>query len=185
MEKEDLHIIQVLTSTKRALMDEDPIKLRELSDQTIHSACGIQDEGSLTIVVLIYSLSKLIERKQQMHIKNWNKFVKKFNSDLDLAIKAIKDNRKDKFESYVIMARKTLTSVSINIRPYIQEIIRKASINKASKLYEHGISLGRTADILGLTQWELTEYTGQRHEPIQHATIKVKQRVETALDFFS
>ena len=63
MEKEDLHIIQVLTSTKRALTDEDPIKLRELSDQTIHSACGIQDEGSLTIVVLIYSNNETYQKK--------------------------------------------------------------------------------------------------------------------------
>ena len=43
----------------------------------------------------------------------------------------------------------------------MQEVFRKASVNKASRLHEHGISLHKTARILGVTLWELNRYVGQ------------------------
>jgi len=186
MEEETLHTIQVLESTKEALLNEDAVSLRNLSNQTIHSATVIQDAGSLTIAVLVYSMSKIIERRDSTKVKNWSDFVKRFNSFLDLAIKALKDNKQDKYESYLIMARNALISISVNLKPYIQEVFRKASINKASKLYEHGLSLGKTADLLGVTQWELADYTGQRdHDENVFNTFDVKKRAKMALEFFS
>ena len=185
MELEVFHLIQVLEATKHALNKKDAIKLKELSDQTIHSACGIQDPGSITIAVLDYSLSKLLERKENMKIKNWNKFLKKINSYLELAINALTDEKPEKYEHYLILPRKALSSISINLKPYIQEILRKASINKASKLYEHGLSLGQTANLLGITQWELAEYTGQKSEPMDKQAVDIKSRARLALEFCS
>ncbi len=187
MDKEVLHTLQVLDSTKKALKDEDSLKLRDLSDQTIHSACGIQDGASVTLVVLIYSLSKIIERKDNLKIKDWDGFIKKFISILDLATKALKEGKTDKYENYLLMARKSINSTSISVRGYIEEILRKASINKASKIYEHGISLGQTAQLLGVTQWELAEYTGQTKvsEAKNNITLDVKTRAKMAMEFFS
>jgi len=184
MDEESLHTIQVLESTEESLRNEDSVSLKNLSNQTIHSACAIQDPGSLTIAVLVYSLSKIVERKESIKIKNWDEFVRRINSFFDLAIKALKDNRNDKYESYLIMARNSLTSISVNLKPYIQEVLRKASINKASKLYEHGISLGKTALLLGVSQWELADYTGQREQE-DSDTMDTKKRAKMALEFFS
>ena len=150
-----------------------------------HSACGIQDSGSITLAVLDYSLSKLLERKEHMKIKNWNQFLKKLYSYLELAIRALKEEKYDKYEGYLILSKKSLSSISVNLKPYIQEILRKASINKASKLYEHGLSLGQTSNLLGITQWELTEYTGQKPEPEHKQSVDVKSRAKLALEFFS
>ena len=146
MDQEVLHTIQVLEDTKRGLLEGDSLKLKELSNETLHSACGIQDSASLTIAVLVYALSKIIERKDGVKVRDWDLFVKKFNS-----------------------------------------FLKKASINKASKIYEHGISLGHKADLLGLTQWELAEYTSQSNaaENEQNITIDVKKRAKMALEFFS
>jgi len=186
MEEETLHTIQVLESTKEALIREDTITLKALSNQTIHSACAIQDAGSLTIAVLVYSLSKIIERKDIMKIKTWQEFVEKFNSYLDSAIKALQENKQEKYESHIMMARNSLTSISVNLKPYIQEVLRKASINKASKLYEHGLSLGKTAALLGITQWELADYTGQKdHQESVPDTLDIRKRAKMALEFFS
>ena len=63
--------------------------------------------------------------------------------------------------------------------------MRKASINKASRIYEHGISLGKTAQLLGITQWELTEYTGQKREEKPYGALSAKKRAQMALEFFS
>lgn len=181
------HVIEVLEKTKDAIEKEDVVQLRELSNMTIHAASTYQDISSITIAVIVYALSKLIERKSTLKIRNWNIFIRKITSQFSLAIKALKDDKIDKYEKYIAMTRKSITSTSLNIKPYIQEVLRKASINKASKIYEHGVSLGQTAEILGVTQWELTEYAGQTRIPDvkYNLTLDVAKRAKMALEFFS
>jgi len=185
-EKEVKNFISVLEGTKKALLEEDSVKLKELSNQTIHDASIIQDTDSISVAIIVYSLSKIIERKDKMKIKHWESFVEKFNLSLDLAIKALKDNRLDKLKDYLERARKAVTAIS-PIKPLIIDVLRKASINKASKIYEHGISLEQTAKLLGVTQWELAEYTGQTNiaEAPLNITLDTKQRAKLALEFFT
>jgi len=186
MQEEAGHLIEVIEQADEALYANDANKLRDLSNQTIHQASSHQDEGCITLAVLIYTLSKIIERQDHGRMKNWDRFVKKFSSYLNLAIKALKDNNEEKYNEYLEGARKALSTISVNTRPYIQEVLRKASINKASKIYEHGISMGRTAKMLGVTQWELSEYTGQRQisDNPYNETLSIKKRAKMALEFF-
>lgn len=183
--EEAAHIVKVLSSAKDALKDNDFLKMSELSSQTTHSASCMQDAGSITIAVLIYALSKLIERKDYKKMKNWSKFSRKFNGYLNLAIISVKNNNNNKYEDYLQKARESLKILSLNFKPYIEEVLRKAAINKASRIYEHGISRGRTAQLLGVTEWEVAEYTGQK--PVQEKPHKIntKKRAEMALEFFS
>ena len=184
--EERSHIIHVLGEAHEALKNNDAVALKELSNQTIHCASCIQDSGSITIAVLNYALSKIIERGQQNTIKNWAAFVKRFSIYLDSASHSLEDNNQEKYEEFIKKARASLEGVAINLKPYIQEVIRNASINKASKLYEHGISLGQTASLLGITQWELSDYAGSRVETSSGMSrnINVKKRAQMALEFF-
>lgn len=181
------HIIEVLEKVKKAIKEEDVVSLKELSNQTIHTVSAHQDTGNVTMAVIVYALGKLIERKSSLKIKNWNLFTKKIDSEFTLAIKALQEDKQKEYEKYMQMARKSITSTSLNIKPYIQEVLRKASINKASKIYEHGISLGQTAEILGVSLWELSEYTGQTKIPDAkyNVTISAEKRAKMALEFFS
>ncbi len=181
------HVIEVLQKTKEAIEKEDVVQLRDLSNQTIHSASTFQDTGSITIAVIVYALSKLIERKNTLKIKNWSIFIRKITSQFSLAIKALKENKPDKYEKYIAMTRKSITSTSLNMKPYIQEVLRKASINKASRIYEHGVSLGQAAEILGISQWELTEYAGQKKalDIKYNITLDVQKRAKMVMEFFS
>lgn len=185
--EEPEHIREVITVTQKSLTSNDALRLNQLSNQTIHSASCLQDPASITLAVIIYTLSKLIERKDFDRIKNWSKFVKKMHSFLNLAIKATEKRDYDLYESYIERARKLFDTLSINLKPYIEEVLRKSAINKAGKIYEHGISLGQTAKILGITQWELFEYAGQREKltPTKIKTLDIKKRVKMALDFLS
>ncbi|MBI5803727.1 hypothetical protein HY450_00620 [Candidatus Pacearchaeota archaeon] len=183
---ECVHVSEVLRETTLAIVDRNAIKLRELSDKTIHSACSNQDSASLTIAVIIYALGKIIERGDFNKIKNWSTFVKKINLFLTIASESIKKEQYEKYSDNVEKARKVLTSLSVNLKPYIEDVLKKASINKASKLYEHGVSLERTAKLLGVSQWELAEYIGQkRAEGFERTkTIDVKKRARMAMEFF-
>jgi hypothetical protein len=186
LSKEECHnAALVLEQTKRAVHEKDTLKLKHLSNRTIHSSCSFQNPGSITTAVIIYTLSKLIERKDHTKIKNWDSFIIKFNSNLDLAIQALEDDNQRAYEKYIRRSRSQLESLSINLKPYIQKVLRRASINKASKIHEHGISLSQTASLLGITHWELAEYTGQRipDSPLS-LTKSVKHRAKMAYNFF-
>ena len=186
MEEVD-HLVEVIKNSQSAILKKDATTLKDLSNQTIHQAATHQDEGCITLAVLIYTLSKLIERKDYTRVKTWDKFTKKFCSYLDLASKTLREGNETKYLDYLKKCRKALTSISLNLKPYIQEVIRKAEINKASKIYEHGISMEATAKMLGITQWELSEYSGQRQlsETAYDEKIDVKKRAKMAMEFFS
>ena len=185
-EEECKNAASVLEQAIKALKQKDPVKLKELSNRTIHSASVEQNPGSITSAVIIYTLSKLIEREDYRKIKRWDSFVKKFNSNIDLAVSSISKDDYKKYKGYIENARKILTSYAVNLRPYIQDVLRKASINKGSKIYEHGVSLERTASLLGVTQWELSDYIGQTSvaDIKQNQTIDVQKRARIAMDFF-
>lgn len=183
--KETIHIIDVLTQAKKALLAEDSFALQELSNQTIHSASIYQHTDFVLIAVLVYSLDKIMAKKEK--IKSWSTFVKKFNGELDSAAKELKNSDTSEFVRHLEHAKELLVELTPAIHINVEEILRKASVNKASKIYEHGISLSRTADLLGITQWDMAEYVGGRNlfDNPYNETISVKKRAQNALQFFS
>ncbi len=178
------HLVNLLEKTKEALKQKDSFALKELSNQTLHTATTSQDIASINLAVIIYTLSKLIERQDYLKAKNWSIFEKNFFLYIGLAIKALNSNQESNYEKEIQRMRNSLESISPNLKPYIQDVMRKASINKASKLYEHGLSMEQTSKLLGITQWELAEYTGQKDIPAS-TDINIKQRARMALEFFS
>lgn len=185
--EEILHVILVLNSAKQAILEKDSMKLKDLSNQTIHSACAQQDSASITIAVMIYSISKLIERDDYMKIEEWDSLIKRFNYILDNAIEELKNENYSNYQKQIQKAREILESASINLKPYIQDVLKKAAINKASRIYEHGISLEQTAKILGVSIWELSDYIGQKTsaETKETKTMDTKKRARMAMEFFS
>lgn len=186
IDEEVQHTINVLEETKQALLIGNSFKLLELSNQKIHSATCVQDIESITLTIVIYTLGKLIERKNTLKIKRFELFVRKFNSIIDLAILTLRQNNQEVYRNHILKAKLILESISPTFKQYTKEIIRNACINKASHIYKHGISLGRTAQLLGITEWELAEYTGQTRiaDISYNRTINEKKRAQMVLEFF-
>ena len=67
----------------------------------------------------------------------------------------------------------------------IQE--KNAEIAKASRIYEHGISAGKTAKMLGVSMYDLQNYTGQTgiSEVALNQTINAKTRIKMLEELFS
>jgi len=184
--EEVAHVIEVLTRAKFALEKEDTKELRELSDKTIHSASVYQHTDYILVATIIYTLSKIVERKDKLNIKNWNHFIKETNNLLSLAIYSLQKNKHSQFIKFLAKTKYHIENSSPSIKPLIEEMLRKASINKASKIYEHGISLAKTTKLLGVSPWELSEYIGEKENPQikLNKTIDAKQRASMALEFF-
>ena len=184
--KEVENILRIFEETKLAIKNSDSVKLNELSNQTIHTASISQDSNSVAVAVIIYSLSKIIERKRYQKYSGWNKFYKTIITAIDSSIIALKKNDEEMFKIKLKLIRSSINKLSGKLKKYIKEVFRKAKINKASRIYEHGISMEKTAKLLGITMWELANYSGQTgiSDVPLGKTLNVKSRIKLAEEIF-
>ena len=180
------HVIQILEKTKKAIKNDDIARLKELSNQTIHTASTEQDTDSITIAILIYSLSKIIERKHQYGEKECREFCNFAFKEMEKVLKSLRNDGDGAFTKSLEKLMQKLTKSSGEFKNNVEDVFRKARINKASKIYEHGISMEQTANLLGITMYELSSYMGQKgSENSQYSkTMSVKDRIKLAMDFF-
>jgi len=184
---ESEHVMKVLKEARKALKNHNAFRLQRLSDQTIHSASVYQHTDYIIIAIIIYALSKVMFHREQIPEKSWNKFVDKMIAALKHAEHALAKNNHNEFMQNLKQAHALFKEIHPDMSSYVEAVLEKASINKASKIHEHGISLGQTAELLGLSIWDLTEYVGQgpAAEAPYALTKDVKQRAQEALEFFS
>lgn len=144
-------ILSVLRSALTAVKSHNMELLKELSDQTLHNASIYQDKDSISIGVLLYALSKTFAQMDEGKVED----------QLSRAENSL--NRGD-LEAYSKRVRELLDDViktDKDLNPYIQKVMDQAEIKKGSRMYEHGISLAQSADMLGVSQWEMMKYLGQ------------------------
>ncbi len=184
--QEKENVLRILQEARTAVKEDNSIKLKELSNQTIHTASITQDADNIAVAVAVYSLSKIVERREYRNFPGWKDFYKTVMLCIDDSINAIKKNDDKKLKDSLMLIRKSVSKLSGKLKSYIQDVFRKAEINKASKIYEHGISMEKTASLLGITMFELASYAGQKPDgeaPLSK-TIEVKSRIKTAMDMF-
>jgi hypothetical protein len=184
--EEKENVLRILQETKAAINNSDSVKLKELSNQTIHTASITQDPDNIAVAVAVYSLSKIVERKEYQTFAGWKDFYKTILSSVENSIAAIKKDDDKKLTESLMLVQKAISKLSGKLKAYIQDVFRKAEINKASKIYEHGISMEKTASLLGITMFELASYAGQKPDgnaPLSK-TLDVKTRIKTAMDMF-
>lgn len=184
--QEEANILRILKGTLKAVKREDLIELKNLSNMTIHSASISQDPDNIAVAVIVYSLSKIIERPHYRQQKGWERFYNAFIMGIEHSIEAIEKKDEKHLSKHLQDIRKKINGLSGNLKRYIQDVFNKASINKASKIYEHGISMEKTAKLLGINMWDLANYTGQRNITDYNLsrTMSVKDRIKLAMRFF-
>lgn len=183
--QEKENVLRILEESLEAIRNNDNVKLKELSDQTIHTASITQDPENIIIAVIVYSISKILERPNYRNQKGWINFYNAIIMGFENSIDALRDGDDAHLSRHIEDLRKRIHGLSGNLKKYIQDVFNKASINKASKIYEHGISLEKTANLLGVTLWELSEYTGQKnYEQGESRTLSAKERIKLAMEMF-
>lgn len=172
-------ILDVLGKTIQALKEEDYSKLVELSNHTIHDASIFQEDDPLTLAILVYALSKVIHR-----------CVEKGHAcplvapGIQKAKEALENDDDNAYRTTVKNLLQDIGEYDTQLKMYIQEVIQQSRIKKASKIHEHGISIARTAELLGLSQWELQNYIGKTVTDIPHDGMKVTERLRRARELF-
>lgn len=174
-------VLQVLKKAQIYINQRHSKKLKHLSDNTIHNASVFQDADSLSIAVVIYAISKLLER--------WGFDSEYADQARNLLGSAQQSLEQDDIKEYRDKMKKVFeftASIDDKFKLYIDRVIEKASVKKGSRLYEHGISIERAADLLGIGQWELMSYIGKTRIHDETEKISgVKERIEFARSLFS
>jgi hypothetical protein len=105
---------------------------------------------------------------------------------IDKSILSLKKNDDEGFKEALKEIREGIDNLSGDLKKNIQNVFRKASINKASKVYEHGISMEKTSKLLGITMFDLATYAGQTDisDVKLSRTDDVKSRIKLAMRMF-
>lgn len=182
------HLINLLNQAKSAVENSDVLLLKNLSNQTIHSASIEKDTDSVMMAVIIYSLSKIIERRTEKNGLVCDDFCREISRLLQQASDSLENKSYKKFSVTLSKITDKIKNLQGDVKNLVQDVFDKAKINKASKIYEHGISMEETSKLLGITLWDLASYTGQRSDISDNQfnkTVDQKTRIKIAMEIFS
>jgi hypothetical protein len=184
--KERKHILETLSKVKKALEKKDYIQIKNLSNNIIHPTSIHQEPDIISLAVIIYALSKLIEREAYKKYKSWPLFYKSYTQHLNKAVIALEEDDIGVFRNEIDLIRRLIQKLSGDLKIHINEVFQRAKINKASRIYEHGISMEKTAKILGISRWELAEYVGKTRigDTNLGVTLPIKQRIKIIEEAF-
>ena len=184
--KEVRNILRILRETKKFIEEDNPHEIKALSNQTIHSATVSQDADNIVVAVLVYSLSKIFEREHYRDMEGWKEFYDSMIKNLASAIQALEKDDVEETRVCLGRIRNSLNEISGDLGRYVKDIFRKAEINKAFKLYEHGLSSEQTAELLGVSLWDLASYIGQSNigDAKFAISMPVVKRVKIAEEIF-
>lgn len=180
-------IIDVLRISIDAIKKDDVKKLRDLSNGIINSSSITQDEDVITIAVMTYSLSKIFERTDYRKYSGWHLFNETTINSLKGALFALQNNDITNFEKNVKNILDIIDKLDNKLKNYIKDVIHDSQIARGSRLHEHGLSLGRTAELLGIDRWELTEYISKTGiaEVKEGFTLNEEKRLKIARSLFN
>lgn len=170
------NIVKQTEKVISALKEKDAVALKEISNHTLHSASVYQDQSSLTFALSVYSISKIVERCGDM--KECAAFIEKAIKQLEASKDFLLNNDIDKYKRERDSLLKLISTMDRKFSSYIEEVLDKAKMIKGSKIYGHGISISRVAELLGISQWELMDYVGKTNVSEYKApAVGIKERV--------
>ncbi|MBS3142369.1 hypothetical protein J4464_03190, partial [Candidatus Woesearchaeota archaeon] len=158
MNQENVDVLsELLNKSAIAVRNRDVLELRRLSDYAIQYSGMHQEEDVVSLAVIIFALSKNIERQVD------ERSSKRYDQVSELMERAQWYLSKEDYERYKQKMRDILAQIDQlddHLASHVVEVIRQARIKKGSKLFEQGISLRRAAELLGISTWELMSYVG-------------------------
>ena len=182
VKKDILAILDQVIAIMEDKKESDVYEIKELSNHTIHSASIFQDTYSTSLAVLVYSLYKIIERKI-LDDKNYKNLLE----ELKYARLYLRDGKLHEYKKSMDKLFSEISRVDKQFRIFMQHVLEKARVNKGSKLYEHGLSIAKASELMGISQWELSSYVGKTAmvdigEP--ETAVNVRKRIAVALKAF-
>lgn len=154
-------VLNALKEAIAAIKEKNYGELQSISDHILHVMAVYQDADIVTTAIVIYALDKILETEKYKAHPKMRAFEKTTRHLLE---KAASKLEKEDYSGYSDALQEILGNIqgfTKQIRFYIEDILHFARIKKGTKLYEHGLSLGKAAELVGVTKWELMPAIGE------------------------
>lgn len=170
-------ILAILAEIENTINNHDITRLKTISNHTIHNASIFQDNDSVMMAVITYSLYKVLT--VQGLTTNTVRYSLKEMQD------SLADNNYIHYNEAAKRLLKLISKADGKMKLYIHHVIEQAEIKKGSKLYEHGISASMAANIMGISVWDLMSYIGKTEINENFPSTKLeRKRLDVARSLF-
>ncbi len=133
--------------------------LKRISNQAIERAALTEDADMVNISLIAYALYKLLSKQHVLESEQWNEFAKNVVLDLEQANK-MHDRGEDigKFIEGEII--RDITRIDVSLGNYVNDVIEKARVKQASRIYAMGLSVDKAISLTGADRFRLLDYIG-------------------------
>lgn len=183
-EVEQLDLIRILNKTYNAIKRQNVKRLRTLSDHIIDDASVFQDNYTISLAIIIYTLSKIFEKENYQTSSKWDSFYRECLNKVKKLLYYLENSDFNKYSNTLKELLIIIKELDRDVSLYIEEAVKSSKIKGGSSLYSYGISLGRAAELLGISKWELMNYVGNI-EFKNFKTISAQQRYNTTKKIFN
>jgi len=173
-------VLNVLRELSKGISKSDLDLLKASSDHTLHNAGIFQDEDSTSVAVIAYSLYKIFTRERLHGQKPFETFKKNILNEISGAQSFLVKSKEKEYRRAIKKILSYIGKLEAKFGMYITEVINQAKIKKGGRVYEHGISIGRASQLMGISSWELRSYVGSTK--LSDIPIKAKGVKKRVLD---
>jgi len=131
--------------------NDQEMELRDLSNRAIESAALKQDKNLVDISIVSYALAKFMTKPHLFRSDQWDKFKQHILQEL---------KKKTSLANILDAIIGDISGFDANLGNYARDVIEKARIKQASRVYALGISLKRAGELTGVSLSSLLDYVG-------------------------
>lgn len=127
--------------------------LKRLSNELAEDISLFHHRDAISVSVLSYSLYKIFSKNPLLERRALVTLISKALKCLHAPIQ---------FRTSIRKVFDELKKYDKDIESNILHMIRHAEIKRGLKVYEHGLSIGYAAEMMGVSRWEMMDYLGSR-----------------------
>ncbi|MCD6523188.1 MAG: hypothetical protein J7K68_05590 [Candidatus Diapherotrites archaeon] len=149
----------LIEKLRDAFKRRDITRLKEISNIAIEQAAMNEDKELVDLSLIAYALYKLLSKQHFKKKKEWKHFLADVETDLDEAVKMSREGMSlhGILEEDII---RDISEIDESYGNYVKDILHKARIKQASRVYALGMSLQKAIELTGADRLEVYNYIG-------------------------
>lgn len=173
--------MKILEKLIKAFKRKNLNALKNISNQAIERAAFTENSDLANVSIVAYALYKLLSKSHVLASEEWTNFANNVVKNLEQAISMYNKGEDvgEFFESEII---KDITRIDESLGNYVNDIIEKARVKQASRIYAMGLSVNKAISLTGADKYKLMQYIGSTviHDRPYTSSKTVLERYEIA-----
>ena len=151
--------MKTLEKLRNAFRRKNSSALKKISNRAIEQAAMTEDADLVNISLISYALYKLVSKPHILKTEQWKKFVEDVDEDLGEAMQLKEEGKPIKgiLENDII---RDISEIDSALGNYARDIIGKARVKQASRIYAMGLSLDKAISLTDADRFQLLQYIG-------------------------